>query len=96
MLILLSADATAVSKTTGTVSPETKQSADKDKGQNDSGSDYGGDWSEDEWNDAQVQGDTSEGGRGGGQLDSTYLNRLKLEFLLRLETVSSQHAGMIL
>lgn len=47
-----SADTTAVSKTTKTVSPKTEPATDKDKGQ-DSGSDYGGDWSEDEWNDAQ-------------------------------------------
>lgn len=54
MLIFLLADTTTVSKTTKTVSPETEQATDKDKGQ-DSGSDYGGDWSEDEWNDAQVR-----------------------------------------
>lgn len=69
MLIFLSADTTAVSQTTSTVSPETKQATDKDKGQ-DSGSDYGGDWSEDEWNDAQVRGNDSlpMGGGGGRKL----------------------------
>lgn len=70
MLIFLLADTTAVSKTTKTVSPETEQATDKDKGQ-DSGSDYGGDWSEDEWNDAQVREMTlSLGGWGGGQQHS--------------------------
>lgn len=53
MLIFLSADTTAVSKTASTVSPEARQATDAEKDQ-DSGSDYGGDWSEDEWNDAQV------------------------------------------
>ena len=62
MLIFLSADKTAVSKTTSTLSPETEQATDKDKGQ-ESGSDYGGDWSEDEWNDAQVRGITLSLGR---------------------------------
>ena len=58
MLTFLSADTTTVSKTTSTVSPDTKQATDKDKDQ-DSGSDYGGDWSEDEWNDAQVRDSNS-------------------------------------
>ena len=62
MLIFLSADKTAVSKTTSTLSPETEQATDKDKGQ-ESGSDYGGDWSEDEWNDAQVREITLSLGR---------------------------------
>ena len=68
MLIFLSADTAAVSKTTNTVSPETEQATNKDKGQ-DSGSDYGGDWSEDdEWNDAQVREITLYRGEGGGKL----------------------------
>lgn len=58
MLIFLSADTTAVSKTASTVSPEARQAADAEKDQ-DSGSDYGGDWSEDEWNDAQVSRNNS-------------------------------------
>ena len=58
MLIFLSADTTAVSKTASTVSPEARQATDAEKDQ-DSGSDYGGDWSEDEWNDAQVSRNNS-------------------------------------
>ena len=67
MLIFLSADTTAVSKTASTVSPEARQATDAEKDQ-DSGSDYGGDWSEDEWNDAQVSRNNSlpAGGTGYG------------------------------
>lgn len=45
-------DATKASEKTTEVRPETTQATIKEKNE-DSGSDYGGDWSDDEWNDAQ-------------------------------------------
>ena len=47
-------DSTSVSKTSTENRPEDTQPTKNEKNE-DSGSDYGGEWSEDEWNDAQVK-----------------------------------------
>ena len=47
-------DSTSVSKTSTENRPEHTQPTKNEKDE-DSGSDYGGEWSEDEWNDAQVK-----------------------------------------
>lgn len=47
-------DSTLVSKTPTENRPEHAQPTKNEKNE-DSGSDYGGEWSEDEWNDAQVK-----------------------------------------
>ena len=53
VLLCILPDATKASEKTTEVRPETTQATIKEKNE-DSGSDYGGDWSDDEWNDAQV------------------------------------------
>ena len=47
-------DSTSVSKTSTENRPKPTQPTKNEKNE-DSGSDYGGEWSEDEWNDAQVK-----------------------------------------
>jgi len=47
-------DSTTVSKTSTENRPKLTQPT-KNETNEDSGSDYGGEWSEDEWNDAQVK-----------------------------------------